>query len=92
MVNYYKEHHVELSAAIMDINMPVMNGIEATTSIRDLEKSVETKRLPIIGLTGHASEDIKQTAMSAGMDTVITKPVKKNTLAHILDNHLSNAH
>ncbi len=57
---------------LMDMQMPVMGGLEATRQIRTLEKG---KRCPIIALTANAREKDKLTALAAGMDDYITKPI-----------------
>lgn len=56
----------------MDIEMPIMNGIAATTSIRQLE-AADRKRTPIIALTGYKKESDKQRCAAAGMDGYLSK-------------------
>ncbi|GAA5868815.1 hypothetical protein JCM3774_003906 [Rhodotorula dairenensis] len=66
-----------IDCILMDIEMPIMDGLAATRAIRAAEKSGErTGHQRIVGLTGNARNAQKQTAMKAGMDTVITKPYK----------------
>ena len=71
--------------------MPVMSGLEAATAIRALEKSTTAKRVPIVGLTGYANEEMKAAALAAGMDTVLTKPIQKKVLASVLESLIANA-
>ena len=91
-MNHYKEHSAELSAIILDFDMPVMSGIDAAASIRAEEKAKGLKRLPIIGLTGYANEEMKRAALLAGMDTVMTKPILKKNLVGVLDSLIMNPH
>ncbi|MCX5828965.1 MAG: ATP-binding protein [Deltaproteobacteria bacterium] len=67
---------------IMDVQMPEMNGLEATATIRAVEKNdPETgKHIPIIALTGHAAPEDHQLCLAAGMDAYLTKPFLMNEL------------
>ena len=66
---------------LMDIQMPIMNGLEATKKIRSLEaENPEMPRLPIIAMTANAFEEDRRTALDAGMDEHITKPINIATL------------
>ena len=80
---------------LMDIQMPEMDGLEATRRIRAAEAAGELAvtsplgHLPIVALTAHALESDRQRCLDAGMDEVITKPVKRQalceTLARVMD-------
>lgn len=65
---------------IMDVQMPVMNGYEATAAIRDLEKD---KRIPIIALTAGTVKGEKEKCLAAGMDDYMTKPVVRDTVVKV---------
>jgi CheY-like chemotaxis protein len=68
---------IELSIILMDWEMPIMNGLEAVTHIRQMEKEgVLNGRVPIIGVTANVREQQVQTAMTAGMDDVVGKPFR----------------
>jgi PAS domain S-box-containing protein len=71
----------------MDLQMPDMDGMEATRAIRQMETK-ERKRPCIIGLTGHARREIKEECLGAGMDRVLTKPVKLQELLSALETCL----
>jgi two-component system sensor histidine kinase/response regulator len=71
----------------MDIQMPVMDGIEATRIIRDLEKSRGiAKRIPIIALTAHAVKEYIDACLQAGMDDYLIKPVFRKDLLGKVDH------
>lgn len=72
---------------LMDVQMPVMNGYEATKAIRKLEdKGLAT--LPILAMTANAFEEDKQEALRSGMDGHIAKPIDIRTLVEMLDEVL----
>jgi PAS domain S-box-containing protein len=75
--------HPEISLVIMDIKMPVMDGLEATRKIKELRKD-----LPIIGVTAFAMIGDKEKALEAGCDDCLTKPVKSDFLLSIISKHL----
>jgi len=68
----------EYDLVLMDMQMPVMNGIEATKAIRELGDDFE--KLPIIALTASAVLDMKRTAIKAGLNGFITKPFTPDIL------------
>jgi len=64
---------------LMDINMPVMDGIEATRYIRAHELKFNPKtRIPILALTANVLTDFKQKCFGAGMDDFLTKPIRRD--------------
>lgn len=70
----------------MDISMPVMDGFEATTRIRSHEKEQGLGHVPVIGLSGLASDDAHRDSISSGMDMLVTKPVKLKALGNLLES------
>ncbi len=73
---------------LMDIQMPVMNGYEATQAIRRLEdKKLAT--IPIIAMTANAFEEDKRQALRCGMNDHIAKPIDMNKLLQTLDKFMS---
>ena len=71
---------------LMDINMPVLNGFEATRRIRQFEQDQGLKPITIIALTGQGSASTQQEAYSSGFDLFLTKPVRLKELTSILEN------
>ncbi|KAF5569963.1 histidine kinase [Fusarium phyllophilum] len=72
---------------LMDISMPVMNGVEATKRIRKLEAEYKVPRTTVFALTGLASADARQDAMSVGVDMFLPKPVKFAELKTMIENN-----
>lgn len=70
---------------LMDISMPVMDGIEATRLIKQLEGFAE---IPIVAITGH-TEKYQIEAINAGVSEVISKPVDLDDLQPILSHYLA---
>ncbi|GAA5988801.1 hypothetical protein JCM11641_004857 [Rhodosporidiobolus odoratus] len=71
----------DVDCILMDIEMPVMDGLAATRAIRLAEQQGQRRgHQRIVGLTGNARQGQKQAALDAGMDTVVTKPYKVQDL------------
>lgn len=76
--------HSGYSVILMDCQMPVMDGYEATRSIREWERSNGQIGTPIIALTADALPGTEQTCREAGMNDYLAKPVRKESLQAIL--------
>ena len=72
---------------LMDIQMPVMNGYEATRSIRALGRE-DTANLPIIALSANAREQEKHMSMESGMDSHVAKPFDIAHLISTINDHI----
>ncbi len=72
----------------MDMQMPEMNGLEATRLIREIE--IADKRVPIIALTAGTVKGEKEKCLEAGMDDYITKPFIKDTVVKVIQKYLGN--
>ena len=76
-VDYFKDFHPRI--ILMDVSMPVMNGLEATGAIRKLENSADDP-VAIIGLTANAVNGDEEICLNAGMDRYLSKPVTLDKL------------
>jgi two-component system sensor histidine kinase RpfC len=76
-------HAAEFDLVLMDVNMPVMNGLEATKLYRFGE--LGHKRVPIIALTADATEAVSRRCEQAGMDGCLTKPIEPAHLVEMID-------
>jgi PAS domain S-box-containing protein len=72
---------------LMDMQMPVMDGFEATVRIRERETLTGVRRTPIVAMTAHAMEEDKRRCLAAGMDSHISKPIVKQTLRSAVATH-----
>jgi signal transduction histidine kinase/CheY-like chemotaxis protein/HPt (histidine-containing phosphotransfer) domain-containing protein len=70
---------------LMDLEMPVVDGLQATGAIRAAEREAESGRVPIVALTAHALEGFRERALAGGMDDYVTKPIKKQQLLDVCD-------
>ncbi len=72
-------------AILMDMRMPVMDGLEATGKIREMGHK-DSKTIPIIALTANAFDEDVQRSLQAGLNAHLSKPVKPDVLLEILEN------
>ncbi|HEY5259893.1 MAG TPA: response regulator, partial [Rhabdochlamydiaceae bacterium] len=80
----------KLSLVLMDVEMPVMNGIDATKKIREFEDSSEDddlKRVPIVGCTSISKECAEQ-CREAGMDDCLHKPATREQVKEVFDKYV----
>jgi signal transduction histidine kinase/CheY-like chemotaxis protein len=69
---------------LMDMEMPEMDGMSATRAIREGQAGREQAGVPIVALTAHALEEVREQARQAGVQACLTKPVNYNKLASVL--------
>jgi len=72
---------------LMDMQMPEMDGFEATAAIRKKEKP--GTHLPIVALTAHAMKGDREKCIAAGMDGYLAKPIRPEELDAVLHGHLT---
>ena len=84
-IHKYREFHPDL--VLMDLQMPEMDGREATQKIRELERD-SGKRLPIIALSAEAQPEEMESSLQAGIDDYITKPIETKKLKAVLEKYL----
>ena len=72
-------------AVLMDVQMPIMDGLEATTRIRN---DLGNKDLPIIAMTAHAMRGDREKCIAAGMDDYISKPIDRVKLYKVLKKYI----
>ena len=65
---------------LMDYHMPVMSGKEATTLIRQIEKTHGLSKVPIFGFTADSTDTTKEDLVKSGMDDVLPKPLSMKML------------
>ena len=75
----------EFDLIFMDIQMPIMDGFEATTKIRFSQKNKGNKRTPIVAMTAHAMQGDREKCILSGMDDYIQKPLNPQNLSEILE-------
>lgn len=75
-------------AILMDVQMPIMNGYEATKAIRAMHRK-DVKNMPIIAMTANAMEEDKEAALKSGMNAHLAKPLDIDLLINVLRQFLS---
>ena len=71
--------------ALMDVQMPDMDGLEATARIREWEQN-HGRRTPIVALTAHSMKGDRDRCLAAGMDSYVTKPFDATTLIEVVES------
>jgi len=79
------EENEAISLILMDIKMPIMNGIEATKEIRN-----NNKKIPIIALTAYVMDEDKDKMLSAEFNDYLAKPLDEITLINMIKKHQNN--
>jgi two-component system, cell cycle response regulator DivK len=77
------EAGIKYDLILMDIKMPIMNGLEATVAIKNLDKDI-----PVIAQTAYALSEERLQALDAGCDDYITKPIRRDNLLALMNKYL----
>ncbi|MBF0523622.1 MAG: PAS domain S-box protein [Deltaproteobacteria bacterium] len=78
----------EFDLILMDVEMPVMDGLDATRAIRETEKTTG-KHIPIIAMTAYAMGDDRERCLASGMDDYLTKPINSEKLFEVINKFVS---
>jgi signal transduction histidine kinase/AmiR/NasT family two-component response regulator len=79
----------QFDIVLMDVQMPQMDGFQATAAIREKEKTTGD-HIPIVAMTGYAMKDDRQRCLDAGMDGYICKPIRSQELFDIVESFAAN--
>jgi len=77
-------HQQLFDLVLMDVQMPVMNGLEVTRAVREREK-ITRLHVPILAMTAHAMVGDKESCLEAGMDGYVSKPLQPKELFALID-------
>lgn len=80
--------HSFYDLVFMDMQMPVMDGLEATRILRSKDSSKRNQQIPIVAMTANALADSRKQCQEVGMNDFLTKPVKKSSVLEILERYL----
>ncbi|RKI30271.1 hybrid sensor histidine kinase/response regulator [bacterium 1xD8-6] len=86
MVEKSEEYYYD--AVLMDVQMPIMDGYEATRTIRNMARD-DVKTLPIIAMTANALEEDKEAALKNGMNAHLAKPIDVEVFMEVLSRYVS---
>lgn len=79
--------HKDIDLILMDIKMPEMDGLTATSKIKEINKNI-----PIIAQTAYAMSEDKSKCLNAGCDDYLTKPINHKLLLATIDKYLCKKH
>jgi PAS domain S-box-containing protein len=82
-IDKYEKEHFDL--VLMDVQMPEVDGFEATQRIRQIEKQ-KGGHIPIVAMTAHAMKGDREKCLAAGMDEYVPKPIKTQELHNVIEN------
>ncbi len=84
---FMKAAEGEFDAILMDVQMPVMNGYDATKAIRALNRK-DAKEIPIIAMTANAFAEDEKEALNAGMNIHLAKPIDIELLKEVIKQYI----
>jgi CheY-like chemotaxis protein len=77
----------QFDLVLMDVQMPYMDGFEATAAIRKAE-AVTKQHVPVVAMTAHAMKGDRERCLLAGMDAYVSKPVRSEELKSVIESML----
>ncbi|PID79766.1 hypothetical protein CSB20_09095 [bacterium DOLZORAL124_64_63] len=77
---------------LMDMQMPEMDGLEATRAIRNMDEDSLNYGVPIVAMTANAMQGDRERCLEAGMDDYISKPIARASLARVIEHHTALLH
>jgi two-component system, sensor histidine kinase and response regulator len=83
--------HETFDVILMDVQMPVMDGLAAVAEIRRLEAASHAHRIPIVAMTAHAMKGDRERCLAAGMDGYVSKPIHPRELYGAIDQLVKRA-
>jgi CheY-like chemotaxis protein len=89
-VAFQKVQECQYDIVFMDLDMPGLDGVEATVKIRDYEQSVNRPAIPIIALTAHTNDDIVRLCVNSGFNAYMAKPVTKKAFLGAILSYAAN--
>jgi len=90
-VKLFQKNIKKIDIVFLDINMPILNGMEACEQINISKKENMITNIPIIALTANAFEEDKQNILNNGFDEYLTKPLNNDELFKILEKYLGKS-
>ncbi|MEX0793091.1 MAG: response regulator [Pirellulaceae bacterium] len=83
-INQFEEGTFDI--ILMDVQMPIMDGLQTTAAIRQIELDEDLEPTPIVAMTAHAMQGDREKCLRAGMDAYVTKPIDIDNLLHTLES------
>jgi len=87
----YSDSPEKIDLIFMDIQMPEMDGLESTRTIRAFEKEKDVPKVPIVAMTGQAMDGDREKCLETGMNDYIVKPINKTIVLDIVEKWTSGA-
>lgn len=86
-ISLFKMHHYDL--IFMDIGLPDMHGLTVVERIREQEQG-QDRRVPIIALTAHTTDEYQQASIDYGMDDFLPKPLKSENVEAMINKYIKH--